>query len=278
MLNEDILMVRTEKFIEKAKLVHGDKYIYEKTEYVKSCLKVTITCPKHGDFEQLPSNHIQGNNCPKCGLEERSLKRISNTNAFIEKAKKIHGEKYDYSKVEYLSSHDKVTIICKKHGSFDQPPSRHLSNKGCPKCGIESHPKRPFNTKEMFIERAKKIHGDKYDYSKVVYTGSAKKVVITCPAHGDFSQTPNNHLSNRGCPKCVNAKISKKLNKGTDGFLERAKEVHRSKYNYDKVEYVNCSTSVTITCKTHGDFKQLPYVHLSGKGCRKCEKLREGLF
>ena len=133
-----------------------------------------------------------------------------NTEQFIEKARKIHGDKYDYSKVEYKNTEIKVCIICSKHGEFYQSPHDHLAGKGCKLCAIEEiKQKRRFST-EQFIEKARKIHGDKYDYSKVEYVGNHKKVSIICKKCGKiFFQTPHNHLSGQDCPNCVNAGPSK---------------------------------------------------------------------
>ena len=120
------------------------------------------------------------------------------TKDFIIKAQEIHGNKYNYSKVQYINSSTKVEIICPKHGSFWQTPNSHLSRKGCPECngGISL-------TKEKFIEKANKLHNFKYDYSKVEYINNHTKVCIICPKHGEFWQTPNAHTSrSSGCPTC----------------------------------------------------------------------------
>ena len=127
-----------------------------------------------------------------------------------EKARKIHGDKYDYSKVEYVDSATKVCIICPKHGEFWQTPNKHLNGRGCYYCGREKTVSSIFSNTKEFIEKARKIHGDKYDYSKVEYKHNQKKVCIICPEHGEFWQTPNNHIgaSNKcGCPRCKMSKL-----------------------------------------------------------------------
>jgi hypothetical protein len=122
--------VDTNFFVNKAKLIHGNRYDYTKTKYINSKTKIKIICKKHGEFEQLPNNHyIQ--NCPECHNESRYLNNFE----FIEKANKIHDEKYDYDSIDYKKSKDKIFIICKEHGKFEQKPNDHLSGKGCPKCG-----------------------------------------------------------------------------------------------------------------------------------------------
>ena len=115
--------------------------------------------------------------------------KTDKTKEFIAKAKAVHGDKYDYSKVNYVNSFTKVTIICPKHGEFEQTPNLHLKSQGCPNCYGNKK-----MTIEEFIKRAKEVHGDKYDYSKVKYVNALTKVTIICPIHGEFEQTPAKHL------------------------------------------------------------------------------------
>jgi len=190
------------------------------------------------------------------------------TEQFIEKAKKIHKDKYDYSKVNYVNAKTKVCIICPKHGEFWQTPDKHLCGHNCPKC----HPYSRKDTNE-FIELAKEIHGNKYDYSKTVYKGMLTKVCVTCPIHGDFFVLPNNHLHGDICRKCY----EEERRKNTDEFIEEAKKIHGNKYDYSNVNYINANTKVCIICHEkyedgteHGEFWQTPANHLIGKGCRKC--------
>ena len=171
------------------------------------------------------------------------MRKLS-TKEFIEKARKVHGDKYDYSKVEYVNSQTKVCIICPEHGEFWQTPNVHLGQKGCPKCANNIK----LSTKE-FIEKARKVHGDKYDYSKVVYKGMHTKVCIICPEHGEFWQKPMLHINQKcGCRLCGYDRISHKLKSNQESFLERAKEVHGEKYDYSKVNYINMRTNVCIIC------------------------------
>lgn len=199
------------------------------------------------------------------------------TQDFIKKAREVHGDKYDYSKVVYVGVDKKVIIFCPIHGDFLQTPHAHLSgyNK-VPKtgCGCSSCAQRKQLTTEEFIKRAKEIHGDKYDYSKVNYISNHEKVIIICPCHGDFLQEPSNHLigyhndikSGRGCPDC--ADDEKKLT--TEEFIERAKMVHGTCYDYSKTKYINSYTNVIIICTVHGPFEQRPRCHLDGKRCYEC--------
>jgi len=187
------------------------------------------------------------------------------TEDFIEKAKKVHGNKYDYSLVEYVNALTKIKIICKKHGIFEQKPKNHLL--GC-NCSICSNVKKP-NTKE-FIKKAKKVHGNKFDYSLVKYEDNKTKVKIICPVHGIFNQSPNSHITNKSsCPKC------NIINLTTEEFIETATQIHGNKYDYSLVEYENAHKKVKIICKKHGVFEQVAYSHLNKRGCIKCsdEKL-----
>ena len=190
-------------------------------------------------------------------------RRKKTTEQFIAEARAVHGDKYDYSKVQYVRRDVKVTIICKHHGPFEQQPSSHLKGRGCSRCWGN----HKFTTEE-FKAKAKEIHGDKYDYSKVQYVGSKTKVTIICPEHGPFEQQPRQHVNlAHGCPQCTGY-IGQRT---TEEFKAKAKEVHGDKYDYSKVEYVNSKTKVTIICPDHGEFEQAPDHHFNnGRGCPQC--------
>ena len=183
---------------------------------------------------------------------------------FIKTSNKIYDNKFDYSKVEYISDRTPVTIICKKHGEFSQTPLTHKNGSGCPYCKVEKQ-------KEKFIKKANIIHNNKYDYSKVVYVNNKTPVVIICPEHGEFTQRPDNHLHGAGCFRCgvelrgINQRLS------TENFITRAKEIHNNKYTYNKTIYYKTDEKVVITCPIHGDFLQTPNIHLGGCGCPKCK-------
>ena len=190
---------------------------------------------------------------------------------FIIRAKKVHSNKYDYSKVVYNGMHEMVSIICPKHGEFWQTPANHLSGKGCPECGNISR----WNTKgrmttQAFIEKAKKIHGDKYDYSKVEYINSHTKICIICPIHGEFWQTPNNHLTKYGCKKCAMDALASNKPRNVEEFIKIANKLHGNKYDYSKVEYKNCKTKVCIICPKHGEFWQTPDNHINKNHPQNC--------
>jgi len=187
------------RFLEKSKVLHNDKFDYSLVEYVNNRTKVSIICPVHGEFTQIPHSHLSGNGCDKCAR----IYRKSTTEEFISKAKLVHNDKYDYSLVEYVESKLNVKIICPVHGEFTQTPSNHLSGSSCHKCNCLTGYRK--STTEEFISKAKLLHNDKFDYSLVDYINNRTKVSIICPVHGEFTQTPASHLSGRGCLKCANA-------------------------------------------------------------------------
>ena len=195
-------MTKTEEFIEKAKKVHGDKYDYSKVEYLDCNTKVCIICPEHGEFWQSPRCHLRGRGCSLCSRNKKLT-----TETFIEKSREVYGDKYDYSKVEYVNNHTKVCIICPEHGEFWQKPQSHMDGHGCVKYYAKNCADRFSSTTEEFIEKAREVHDDRYDYSKVNYTNSYTKVCIICPKHGEFWQEPKWHLKGGGCPICKESKL-----------------------------------------------------------------------
>ena len=247
--------ITKEVFIERSLLKHNGRYDYSKVDYRGLNVPVRIICPIHGEFLQMPSGHMYGNGCPTCFGSPKST-----TEDFIKKAKAKYGDIYDYSKVRYVHSKEKVCIICPKHGEFWMTPNSHLRGHRCPKCFGT-----PKKTTEQFIEQARKVHGNKYDYSKVVYDGEDVKVCIICPKHGEFWQTPYSHLKGRQCHAC-----SKVQRITQDIFLDRSKRIHNGKYDYSKVKFEHVNKHVCIICPEHGEFWQKPGIHLRGYGCPIC--------
>lgn len=188
------------------------------------------------------------------------------TEEFIEQANKIHNGRYSYDKVNYINNKTKITITCKVHGDFEQAPNNHLKGISCNKCSVSKRK----NTLEEFIKQSNKVHNGLYKYYKVNYINNNTKVIITCEVHGDFEQSPNNHLSGKGCSKCSRISITNKQRSTLEEFIEQVNKVHNGLYIYSNVDYISTNSKVTITCKIHGDFKQTPNNHLSGKGCAKC--------
>lgn len=254
----------TEEFIERSRTIHGKKYDYSKVIYKNNCTKVIINCPTHGDFSMRPADHLNGQGCPKCKGEVLSEKFSMGLKKFLEKANSVHHGKYDYGKTEYVNNRTKVCIICPEHGEFWQTPDKHLFGQGCPKCCKKN---RKYSTEE-FVEKSRSVHGTKYDYSKTVYGANDKeKVCIICPEHGEFWQTPLEHLNGCGCKYCRKGKVF-----NTDDFISESNKVHNSKYNYSKTIYKKSLDKVCIICPEHGEFWQAPSKHLGGCGCPICSK------
>jgi hypothetical protein len=248
-------------FIERSKLIHGNKYDYSLVEYVNNQTKIKIICPEHGEFLKTPVKHINSKQgCPNCSTIKSNEIQKKGVKKFIQESKLIHGDKYNYSLVEYINNRVPVKIICPKHGIFEQTPSNNLRGKGCIYCGGTA--KLDTN---LFIYKAKLIHGDKYDYSLVNYINSQTKIKIICPEHGEFEQLPNNHLSKeQGCYKCLGNIFD------TDSFIKISSKIHNNKYDYSLVNYININSNVNIICPEHGLFSQRCDSHRHGSGCPKC--------
>lgn len=202
-------------FIERARAVHGNHYVYDKSIYVNNRVNLCITCKLHGEFWQRPDNHLSGRGCSECGEISRVMQKTINNDEFISRASILHNDTYDYTETVYESCFKPVKIICKKHGEFYQAPSKHLFGNGCNICGIEKSSSVKLIDKEIFIKRATSIHGERYIYDNVEYELSREKVEIICKEHGSFMMKPNNHLSGQGCPSCSKSGFDK----NKDGYV-----------------------------------------------------------
>ena len=186
--------------------------------------------------------------------------------------KRVHGNTYDYSLVQYKGMNINIDIICNKHGVFHQRPGNHLQGKGCPYCngGIKK-------TQDEVIQEFRNIHGNKYDYSKTEYENDSTKICIECHKkdkygneHGEFWQRPNCHKNGKGCPKCKAEKTSERCLDTKEDFMRKSMNKHGSLYDYSEVDYVSDTVPVCIKCKKHGIFWQTPSKHKQGHGCPKC--------
>jgi len=189
------------------------------------------------------------------------MAKKSNKEDFIKKAKSIHGERYDYSLVNYINNNTKVIIVCLIHGEFEQIPRSHISGHSCRQCKFDSYK----IIEKDFIVDCTRIHNGKYNYSKVKYSGAHKKVTIICPKHGDFKQVASKHKEGYGCHKCSN---ETKLT--TEDVIIQFKSIHNELYDYSMVNYVGDNVKVKIICKKHGEFESAPHNHKRGKGCPIC--------
>ncbi len=250
----------TEEYINEANDAHGYRYDYRLLEYIKNSQKVTIVCKDHGEFQQQAGSHLSGVGCPRCsGQHERT------TDDFIVESREAHGDRYDYSLSNYRKMLEKVTIICPVHGEFEQQPAKHIHSKqGCPKCAGQN------KTTEEYINEADEIHKGRYDYSKTIFKGANDKVTIICKDHGEFQQRAIGHLSGKGCLSCRAMEGHEKQRLTQNEFLDKCILIHGDTYDYSKTYYINAKNKVTIICKDHIEFEQMPFVHLGGSGCPKC--------
>lgn len=244
-----------EQIIKQFKEKHRDSFDYSLVRYINGSQKVSIICKKHGIFEQTPAAHKRGQGCAKCMYDGKR----GSLDETLQKFKDTHGSRYDYSFVEYQNVDTKVKIICAEHGMFLQSPYYHSLGNGCPKC-VGRH-----KTQDEVIELFKLAHGERYDYSKVIFARMNAKVNIICPEHGVFSQAATNHIAGQGCIRCAGM-----YQYTTSEIVEKFKSIHGNIYDYSLVNYVNNKTNINIICKIHGSFSQDPSVHLIGGGCIKC--------
>ena len=259
-------------FVKRAKAKHNGKYSYDHAVYLGSKVPIKITCPVHGDFLQKPTDHLKGNGCQRCGRKKQRRTFLKDVEWFKNKIKTIDTGLSTPVYDTYKNTRDKMDFICAKHGRYQQWVYHFLAGTQCPKCGIERRADAARTGTAEFIRRANKVHQNKYNYDKVVYRTTGEKVCITCPIHGDFWQTPDNHvIQKQGCPVCGKEKKYRIESLGIDGFIKKARAVHGNKYDYDSVtNYTNNKNKVCITCPIHGAFWQRPDQHLRGAGCPKC--------
>jgi hypothetical protein len=257
----------TAEFIAQCSLKHNDKYDYSLVEYNGVGNKISIMCPEHGIFEKIARDHTNGQGCPSCSkIEKYSSYKLpikDLINSFVTK----HGDKYDYSLVDYVNLKIKIKIICPIHGEFEQRPSVHLRGEGCKKCYFKNKIDS-LNLGDVFILNANTKFNFNYDYSLVNYQKHNIVVDIICPKHGVFSQRPDVHLRGVGCIYChkENKLISDKIT-----FINESKKLNNDIYDYSLVEYINATEKVKIICSEHGEFEQTPNNHLSKKNkCPKC--------
>lgn len=253
-------------YIEKANKIWNNKYDYSKFEWKGINQKVCIICPEHGEFWQLPNNHLKGEcGCLECRGKSKNFKAITGIEDLKRISKEKFNDKFDFSKSVWKGSREKIEIICPKHGSFWTLPRQFTLNMcGCPKCGNVKY------TNVDFIKECEKIHKNKnYDYSKVKYIKSTEPIIIICKKHGEFYPIASSFLNGKiHCPECTR----EKLRLGTEEFISRARQIHGNYYDYSKVEYKNCDSKVTIICPKHGEFDQYVTAHLKGCNCPICAR------
>lgn len=190
---------------------------------------------------------------------------------WLKSFKDVHGDRYDYSKFEYINSKTKSTFVCKEHGDFQQHPRYHAKGQGCPLCANKHRNASRTISLESWIEECRLVHNNLYDYSRSVYGGANKPIEVICPLHGSFYPTPYNHKKGSKCSKCVDRNSIFK--QSTEEFIKKARIVHGNKFDYSRVKYINNATPVELICGNGHVIKQRPNGHLSGRGCYVCRSM-----
>ena len=199
----------------------------------------------------------------------------SKTDIYINKAREKHLDKYDYSKVKYINVRTDIIIICPEHGEFTQKARAHLHGNGCNLCANNTRSKKTLIPWEEQVQQIAEIHKNKYDYSKVIYKGASKKIIVICPEHGEFSICVINHKKGQGCPSCNKNNILYNNKAYTQKeIIDKFISIWGNTYDYSKVKYINCKTKVNILCNIHGQFTKFPLNHFK-YGCPKCKKPNE---
>ena len=192
---EEKIKEREQHFRKRLKEIHGDKYDYDTSiiKFNNTNSKGCFICHEkdengieHGQFITKLYYLITGHGCPKCGQIRTTNAQKDTQEKFIEKCKHFHGDKYDFSKVQYINARTKVCIICPEHGEFWVTPSLFIKGTNCPVCGRINARRSKTKDTTYFIKKAKEIHGEKYDFSKSCYTKSRNSLIITCSIHGDY--------------------------------------------------------------------------------------------
>ena len=189
---------------------------------------------------------------------------------FKVKAFKVHGDRYDYSKVDLQGNSVKVIVVCKEHGNFLITPGHHKTGKGCRQCSIKEN---SIKCKELwadYLEFVKTKHDNKYSYKSPQDNYRPLRLQVICPTHGEFDISSTSHKSGKGCMKCAIENRANQRRDTTEDFIKKARAFHGDRYDYSETDVVNDFTKVKITCRLHGTFKIAPYSHKQGSGCKPC--------
>lgn len=187
---------------------------------------------------------------------------------FERRAREVHGDRFSYPKItdEWRGASYPITMVCNECGYvFTQKPTRHLRGEGCPRCNG-----RVMLSKEMFVKRARAVHGDKYDYSLAnLDQGITSKITIICPKHGKFIQTASSHINGCGCPECAR---QQKIAIAEQRNMAIVRRLYKDDCDFSKTVYTGRRNKITVTCREHGDFTTTLPALLNGFGCPKCRK------
>ena len=254
-----------EQFIEK----HGDAFDYSNVKYVDVNTPVEVYCKKHDfTFYPTPKNHKKGSKCTHCGREAQIDKAKKDFETFKNQMFEIYGDKYSFNDSNYINTKTSLKAICKIHGEFEKQPSSLFKGSACDECAKNTKS----NNKDVFIEEAIKVYGDKDDYTNTEVISSKHTITVRCTKH-DYTFTKNiqPYLAGYGCPKCSSENYRKLRALPSEEYYERVNKKHENKYTY-LGDYSTLSGVVTFFCEDHGKQRLNANSHLNGKGCKKCEK------
>lgn len=267
-----------EEYITRMKELFGDQYDYSKFDYKGQKEKVIIICKKHGELEVYLNNFIR-KGCNKCAFIKRGEKRRITLNEYVRNLDSRHPN----VSVQFKELHQDLVseFKCEEHGFFRKLPRNALKS-GCPECSIQKKIKSRRTPQNDFIERVKKIHGDRYDLSKIKYVNAKTHVVLICKIHGEFKITPDNLLSNkRGCRSCA-SKYSNNFVLGSDGLPLKQIQIRIKELYGDLVKivddtYVNLQQEADWICGRHGQIKGKPRNALKINPCVQCRNEEIGV-
>ena len=267
------------KFIKKVKKIHKNKYNYSLANYINYHKKIIVICniKGHANFNVTPDNHhYRKSGCPVCGRLNSSAKQRKTQKKFLAQFKMMHKKKFITNKIDYQGAKVPIIIECKKHGEKRITPDSLLRGSNpCFECGLIERGIKKRNSTEYFINKAKLIHGNKYDYSKSKYITAKTKIIIICKKHKVFKQLPDVHLSGAGCDKCGNEIIGNKRRNSIEKVI-RIFEEKRGKGNFDYSSigqtYKSNKSILLIKCNKHNkSFYQCASDHEISGGCDDCK-------
>lgn len=266
------------EFCDRASKVHCGSYSYVESGFTDGSGRLTGMCKDHGQFTQRVNDHLSGSGCQKCAAKSQKGLAQSRVQKHLEDVRKVNPQ-YDYSKFEatFTKVSEKVTVICREHGEFSMTVAHLKKGKGCRQCGLEKTRQARLITVDEFLKRAGETHGDTYSYKLDTYTAYTEKMTIVCPVHGDFQQSPLQHVQlKHGCRFCAWAANGQKAAWTVEEFETACKRIHNNKYVYTG-DFTNTLSPVTVICPVHGRQKQQAFTHMKSSGCPSCGKEARGL-
>lgn len=280
-----------ETVVAKAKAVHGDKYEYLELLETEGRKSIKVRCPEHGEFVKSTNKLLIGQGCPKCASIEqgRKLSALRKVNPiesprrldlaeFVSRATEVHGDKYEYHRLEVIDKRSVIVASCRIHGEFTTPASKHLAGIGCYPCSVDSRAAKRSDSFEGVVAKAKATYGDRYTYLKLIKEeGKRPAVLARCDKHGEFIKPASAFTAGKGCPSCGLDDKSEKLRTPFEDYVKRAHAAHGGKYTYRKINWDSYPTTITYDCPEHGERTQGLNNHVMGAECLLCSHKTTGI-